>query len=116
MDMQRWKCSHIRTTISTRERSPICAHSRFGHGWLLTPGRRTVLMLLVIGSVASLAWRRVLAYLRYFQQEGYEALRFVRWTGVRPLTDPAVWLAIASWVVGSAAAVVLFAAGAVVLG
>ena len=42
-----------------------------------------------------LTWRRLLAYLRYFQQEGYEAVRFLRWTGVRPLTDPAFWRAAA---------------------
>jgi UDP-N-acetylmuramoyl-tripeptide--D-alanyl-D-alanine ligase len=43
---------------------------------------------------AWVAWRRLLAYLRYFQQEGYEHLRFVRWVGWRPLTDPAVSLAL----------------------
>ncbi len=41
-----------------------------------------------------LAWRRLLAYLRYFQQEGYEQLRFLRWTNVRSLTDPAFWLSL----------------------
>ena len=41
-----------------------------------------------------LVWRRLLAYLRYFQQEGYEHVRFLAWTGVRSLTDPAFWLAI----------------------
>ena len=41
-----------------------------------------------------LVWRRLLAYLRYFQQEGYEHLRFLRWINVRSLTDPAFWLAI----------------------
>lgn len=45
-----------------------------------------------------LVWRRLLAYLRYFQQEGYEALRFLRWSGLRPLGDPASWLsAVAAW-------------------
>ena len=39
-----------------------------------------------------LAWRRLLAYLRYFQQEGYEHIRFLKWTGVRSFTDPAFWL------------------------
>ena len=36
----------------------------------------------------------LLAYLRYFQQEGYEQLRFLRWTNVRSLTDPAFWLSL----------------------
>lgn len=40
-----------------------------------------------------LTWRRVLAYLRYFQQEGYEHVRFLRWANARSLTDPAFWLA-----------------------
>lgn len=40
-----------------------------------------------------LTWRRSLAYLRYYQQEGYEARRFVTWANVRSLTDPAFWLA-----------------------
>src|SRR5215831_8561740 len=43
---------------------------------------------------AYLGWRRLLAYLRYYQQEGYEAIRFLRWTNVRSLTDPAFWLSI----------------------
>ena len=43
-----------------------------------------------------LIWRRQLAYLRYFQQEGYEHRRFLRWANVRPLTDPAFWLALGS--------------------
>ena len=43
-----------------------------------------------------LVYWRLLAYLRYFQQEGYDHLRFLRWVNVRPLTDPAFWLAIAS--------------------
>jgi hypothetical protein len=42
-----------------------------------------------------LGWRRLLAYLRYFQQEGYDAGRFLAWTGIRPLTDPALVLAAA---------------------
>jgi UDP-N-acetylmuramoyl-tripeptide--D-alanyl-D-alanine ligase len=40
-------------------------------------------------------WRRLLAYLRYFQQEGYDARRFLTWTGVRPLTDPGIFVAAA---------------------
>ena len=66
-----------------------------------------------------LTWRRLLAYLRYFQQEGYEHLRFLRWTGVRPLTDPAFWVSIASaflFLADTVLAVVLFTTGTVVLG
>ena len=45
-----------------------------------------------------LGWRRLLAYLRYFQQEGYDAARFLRWTGARSLTDPALFLAaVCAW-------------------
>lgn len=43
-----------------------------------------------------LAWRRTLAYLRYFQQETYYPLRFLRWTNVRSLTDPAFWTTLAA--------------------
>lgn len=43
-----------------------------------------------------LVWRRALAYLRYFQQEGYEAIRFLKWANLRSFTDPAFWLAIAA--------------------
>jgi UDP-N-acetylmuramoyl-tripeptide--D-alanyl-D-alanine ligase len=51
----------------------------------------------------ALGWRRLLAYLRYFQQEGYEAIRFMRWSGVRSLTDPAFWLSVAAvWLVPQA--------------
>jgi UDP-N-acetylmuramoyl-tripeptide--D-alanyl-D-alanine ligase len=66
-----------------------------------------------------LAWRRLLAYLRYFQQEGYETLRFLRWTNVRSLTDPAFWVSIASaflFLLDPLLAAVLFAVGAIVLG
>ena len=68
---------------------------------------------------AYLAWRRLLGYLRYFQQEGYEQLRFLRWANVRSLTDPAFWLSIASaflYLFDPFLAVVLFTVGAVVLG
>lgn len=41
------------------------------------------------------AWRRLLAYMRYVQQEGYDPLRFLRWVKVRPLADPLVWLSAA---------------------
>lgn len=66
-----------------------------------------------------LAYRRLLAYLRYFQQEGYEHLRFLRWTNVRSLTDPAFWLSIVCaflYVSTPLVAVAGFLAGAVVLG
>ena len=42
-----------------------------------------------------LVWHRLLAYLRYFQQEGYEVARFLRWTHLRSLSDPALWVAVA---------------------
>lgn len=66
-----------------------------------------------------LAWRRLLAYLRYFQQEGYEHLRFMRWTNVRSLTDPAFWVSIVSaflFLLDPLLAVVLFIVGMIVLG
>jgi UDP-N-acetylmuramoyl-tripeptide--D-alanyl-D-alanine ligase len=74
-------------------------------------------LLVVLGFAAHtyLAWWRLLAYLRYFQQEGYESLRFLKWTGLRPLTDPAFWLSISCvWLSGRSAvsAVLLFGAGA----
>jgi UDP-N-acetylmuramoyl-tripeptide--D-alanyl-D-alanine ligase len=68
---------------------------------------------------AVLSWRRLLAYLRYFQQEGYEHLRFLRWVRFRSVTDPALWLALLCLLLaGSLPAwqtvvVILFAAGAV---
>jgi len=66
-----------------------------------------------------LTWRRVLGYLRYFQQEGYEHLRFLRWANIRSLTDPAFWLSIATaflflWT--PTLALVSFVAGALILG
>lgn len=67
---------------------------------------------------AYLAWHRLLAYLRYFQQEGYEAGRFLRWANVRSLTDPAFWIAVASaflYFGDTLLALVLFTVGAVVL-
>jgi UDP-N-acetylmuramoyl-tripeptide--D-alanyl-D-alanine ligase len=74
---------------------------------------------ILTAAFAYLAWLRVLAYLRYFQQEGYEHLRFLRWVGVRSLTDPAFWLAIASgflFLFDTLLSVVLFTVGAIVLG
>ncbi len=68
---------------------------------------------------AYLTWRRTLAYLRYFQQEGYEHLRFLRWANVRSLTDPAFWVSIAASTLAfrsPSAAAVVFVAGALVLG
>jgi UDP-N-acetylmuramoyl-tripeptide--D-alanyl-D-alanine ligase len=65
-----------------------------------------------------LVWRRLLAYLRYFQQEGYEHLRFLRWVTVRSLNDPAFWLSIGTaflFTVAPRTSLVLFVAGAVVL-
>jgi UDP-N-acetylmuramoyl-tripeptide--D-alanyl-D-alanine ligase len=66
-----------------------------------------------------LAVRRLLAYLRYFQQEGYEHLRFLRWANVRSLTDPAFWVSVVSaflFLLDPLLAVVLFTVGALVLG
>ncbi len=83
------------------------------------PSRSLWVVLLGVGApVAYLTWRRLMAYLRYFQQEGYEALRFVTWTRVRPLTDPAVWLSIVAVLLHDRTpvlALALFAAGAVLL-
>ena len=66
-----------------------------------------------------LAWRRLLAYLRYYQQEGYEQLRFLRWTNIRSLTDPAFWLSLGCgflcWI-APRTAVTVFLVGAVLLG
>ncbi|MGE3509430.1 MAG: Mur ligase family protein [Vicinamibacterales bacterium] len=74
----------------------------------------------VVAVQVALAWRRMLAYLRYFQQEGYDYRRFVAWTGLRPFTDPALWLtALSVWLLtvlrtpGAAAA--LFVVGAIAL-
>src|SRR5262245_9014917 len=72
----------------------------------------------VSAAVVVLVWRRLLAYLRYFQQEGYEHLRFLRWTGVRPFTDPAFWLAVAAaWLSSRSAAssALTYVAGAALL-
>jgi UDP-N-acetylmuramoyl-tripeptide--D-alanyl-D-alanine ligase len=62
------------------------------------PGESSLLAVPVAAAQVILGWRRLLAYLRYLQQEGYEAGRFVSWTGVRPLIDPGFWLAAgAAW-------------------
>jgi len=76
-------------------------------------------MPIVTAAQAFLTWRRVLGYLRYFQQEGYEHLRFLRWVNVRSLTDPAFWLAIVTaflFLWAPTPALVSFVAGAVILG
>ncbi|MQA30206.1 MAG: hypothetical protein GEU82_10255 [Luteitalea sp.] len=66
-----------------------------------------------------LVWRRELAYLRYFQQDGYEHRRFLRWANVRSLNDPAFWLALVCAFLSvpmPRTAVAGFIAGAVILG
>jgi UDP-N-acetylmuramoyl-tripeptide--D-alanyl-D-alanine ligase len=52
-------------------------------------------LLLIAVPFGYLVWRRLLAYLRYFQQEGYEHLRFIRWVKLRSLFDPAFWVSVA---------------------
>jgi UDP-N-acetylmuramoyl-tripeptide--D-alanyl-D-alanine ligase len=75
---------------------------------------------LIAAAHTFLVWRRELAYLRYFQQEGYEHLRFLRWANVRSLTDPAFWLAlVCAFLVVPISPVIVVAAfvvGALVLG
>lgn len=83
-------------------------------------GESSLLAVPVAAAQVVLGWRRLLAYLRYFQQEGYEAGRFIRWTGVRPLTDPGFWLAAgAVWLATGGGrpglSAVLFTVGSVVL-
>jgi UDP-N-acetylmuramoyl-tripeptide--D-alanyl-D-alanine ligase len=78
-----------------------------------------LLRLILTIAHAYLIWRRTLAYLRYFQQEGYEALRFLRWANVRSLADPALWLSAGAFVLSMSSpnlASILFVAGAFVLG
>src|SRR5712671_5718287 len=98
----------------------ICAPGKSGPGFRRTPMSSLWpwLPILAVGQTY-LVWRRLLAYLRYFQQEGYEHLRFLRWTNGRSLTDPAFWLSIAcafAFLWSPAAAVVLFPVGAFILG
>ncbi len=73
----------------------------------------------IAAAQANLIWHRLLAYLRYFQQEGYDAARFVQWVRLRSTLDPAFWLSIACallvtgrpvWSVGA------FLAGSILLG
>lgn len=61
---------------------------------------------------------RLMAYLRYFQQEGYEAVRFAKWTNLRSLGDPGFWLAALAVLLQPRSdwgAIALFAIGAIVL-
>jgi UDP-N-acetylmuramoyl-tripeptide--D-alanyl-D-alanine ligase len=74
------------------------------------PGSPWPLVATLAAAQSYLAAHRLLAYLRYFQQEGYEAIRFLRWTKLRSLTDPAFWLAAVCVAIASASA-----AGAVAL-
>jgi len=60
------------------------------------PGHSLWPLPLIAAPFAYLIWRRLLAYLRFFQQEGYEHLRFIRWVKLRSLLDPAFWLSVAS--------------------
>src|SRR5262245_41493071 len=76
-------------------------------------------MPIVAAAQTFLTWRRVLGYLRYFQQEGYEHLRFLRWANIRSLTDPAFWLAIATaflFLWAPTLALAGFVVGALILG
>src|SRR5262245_59585293 len=102
----------------------ICVRSRSASGsttweWRPMPADNASLWAIPVAAAAVvLVSRRLVAYLRYFQQEGYEHLRFLRWTGVRPLTDPAFWIAVAAaWLSSRSAAwsAVWYVAGAVVL-
>lgn len=83
--------------------------------WL---GSSWVAVAILAAAHAYLAAHRLLAYLRYFQQEGYETIRFAKWANVRSLTDPAFWLAAIAVLVQPKfewTSVALFAGGAVVL-
>jgi UDP-N-acetylmuramoyl-tripeptide--D-alanyl-D-alanine ligase len=76
-------------------------------------------LVAILGATHSyLMAHRLLAYMRYFQQEGYEAIRFLKWAQLRSLTDPAFWLSVVSLLVmpwSEWGAVLLFAAGAIAL-
>jgi UDP-N-acetylmuramoyl-tripeptide--D-alanyl-D-alanine ligase len=78
-----------------------------------------VLLLVIAASQAYLTGQRLLAYLRYFQQEGYDPARFMRWMRVRRVTDPAMWLAAGAWLafpIIPTVAVLAFVSGALVFG
>ena len=82
------------------------------------PGSSWIWLATIVAAHAYLAAHRLLAYLRYFQQDGYETLRFAKWVNVRSLTDPAFWLATASTVLFARSltgAISLFVVGAVLL-
>ena len=75
-----------------------------------------ILVIVVAQSYAAV--RRLLAYLRYFQQEGYEAIRFLKWAKLRSLTDPIFWVSAGAsflFLWSPAAAVGLFILGIVAL-
>ena len=77
------------------------------------------LFVVLAAGVTYLGWHRLLAYLRYFQQEGYEALRFIRWTKLRSLSDPAFWLSVICLLTFSKSpgiTTALFVAGLLLLG
>jgi len=77
-----------------------------------------LLLAAVVAVTARLLWARLLAYLRYFQQEGYEHVRFLNWANVRSLTDPGFWLAVGAWWLAAGrpwTAGLSFAAGALLL-
>jgi UDP-N-acetylmuramoyl-tripeptide--D-alanyl-D-alanine ligase len=77
-----------------------------------------IALLLVAGAQAYLTCLRLIAYLRYFQQEGYEYLRFIKWVKARSAADPAAWLSLAcAFLVPRSApgSVAVFVAGALLL-
>ena len=76
------------------------------------------MLILLAAAYWYLVWHRLLAYLRYFQQEGYEHLRFLRWVHLRSLTDPALWLALVAGLIAASAplaAALVFMVGALLL-
>ena len=78
-----------------------------------------ILFTLLAASQSWLAWHRLLAYLRYFQQEAYEPLRFLRWARVRSLGDPAAYAAVAGFLIAIRhpyLAALFFAAATMIVG
>ena len=59
------------------------------------------LAILAAAAQIYLFWRRLLGYLRFFQQEVYERARFLHWLRWKSLTDPAWMAAIAAVALGS---------------
>src|SRR3954452_6217451 len=104
-----------RITISTPGPVRISAGSRSATG--PTPSSMRSFwpfMPILAAAYLFLAWRRLLAYLRYFQQEGYETMRFGRWVNVRSLNDPAFWLSVGAaflFIVAPRTSLVVFVAG-----